>query len=128
MKIKRFLSIIALVLSSTLISFGQDKPAAAISTDNFATANKKGFYTFVIPEGITAKDVALSAEYYTMYFSVQFDEKNHQTMITMIDMTDKARHIICRFLVSLGLREIEHDGNLYQVEEFYKKYLVLEKK
>jgi hypothetical protein len=128
MKITRFLSIVALVTSSTLFSFGQERVALAISSDNFLSANSNGFYTFVVPTDISAKDVALSAEYYTMYFSVQFNEKNHQALITMKDKTDNARHIICRFFISLGLREIEYNGTTFSVEDFYQKYLQTEKK
>jgi len=128
MKITRFLSIVALILGSAMVSFGQERAATAISSDNFVSSNLKGSYTFIVPNDITAKDVALSAEYYTMYFTVTFDEKNHQTLITMKDMSDNAKHIIGRFFISLGLREIQYNGNYFQVEDFYQKFLKTEKK
>jgi hypothetical protein len=128
MKVVRFLSFVALLLSTTLISYAQERVASAISDDNFVSANKAGLYTFAVPNDITAKEVALSAEYYTMYFTVTFDEKNHQTIITLKDKSDNAKHIIGRFFVSLGLREITYNGSTYSVEEFYQKYLKSDKR
>lgn len=127
MKITRILSIVALLMSSTFISFGQNRVATAISADNFATDNVKGVYSFIIPADISEKEVALSAEYYTMYFSVVLNTENHQTVVTLKESTDNARHIICRFIISLGLNEVEFNRNSYQVEDFYQKFLRSEK-
>jgi len=111
------------MLSCALFSFGQERVVSAVSSDNFVTSNNNGIYFFEVPADISAKDVALSAEYYTMYFIVAFNEKNHQAVITMKDMSDNSKHVIARFFVSLGLREIKYNGSIYSVEDFYQKFL-----
>lgn len=123
MKLTHFLSLIALVLSTSLLSFGQQNAAKAISADNFVSENKEGLFLFEVPSSITEKDVASSAEYYTMYFSVTFDANNHQTLIRMKDMDENSKHIIIRFFISLGLREIDYNGTIYEPEDFYQKFL-----
>lgn len=123
MKITRFLSVIALVLGCALVSFGQDRTAKAISPDNFEKSNKEGIYLFQLSEDVTSNDVELNSEYYTMYFTVAFNEKNHQAIITMKDLNDSSKHIIARFFISLGIREINYNGTNYPAEDFYQKFL-----
>ncbi len=123
MKMTRFLSVIVLILGCAFISFGQQRVAKAVSPDNFETSNKNGIYFFQVSDDITADEVARNSEYYTMYFSVVYSEKNHQTVITMKDMDDSSKHVISRFFISLGIREIGYNGANYSVEDFYQKFL-----
>jgi hypothetical protein len=123
MKSSSFLSVVGLILSCALFSFGQERVVSAVSSDNFVTSNNNGIYFFEVPTDISANDVALSAEYYTMYFIVAFNEKNHQAVITLKDMSDNSKHVIARFFVALGLREVKYNGSIYSVEDFYQKFL-----
>ncbi len=123
MKLTRTLFLLSFVVFSSIYSFGQTKIAHISSSDNLASENKKGLYQFTLPEGVTAKEVALSSEYYTLYFSVAFTEENHQAVITMKDSDDRSKHIICRFLVSLGVEEVQFNAAKYPVEDFYQKFI-----
>jgi hypothetical protein len=123
MKLTQLLFLCSVVFGTALFSFGQEKIATISSADNFRTENQKGLYQFTLDAGITGKDVALSAEYYTMYFTVDFNEKNHQAIITMKDKEDRSKHIICRFLISLGVQDVQFNSVAYPVEDFYTKFL-----
>jgi hypothetical protein len=123
MNIKNLLYVLAMIFSFAFTSIAQENYATAKSADKFITANKEGVFHFLLPESVTAEDVALSAEFYTMYFKVNFDEGTHLVTITMEENGDKAKHVMVRFLVSLGLREVMYDNKLYEVEKFYQTFL-----
>lgn len=112
-----------LFISLSFSGFSQEKYATAKSDDRFVSANKNGAYDFVLPAGITQKDVAVSAEFYTMYFKVNFLEDAHIASIVLNEKDEKNKHVMVRFFVSLGIREIMYDGKTYAVEDFYQKFL-----
>ncbi len=123
MNIKNLLCLLTICLSFAFTSVAQENYATAKSADMFVTANSQGIFEFILPEKITKDDVAVSSEFYTMYFKVEFNENSHLAKITMLENEDKAKHVMVRFFVSLGLREIMYSGSVYPVEDFYKKFL-----
>lgn len=122
MKLTNLLTTLTFCLTFTFMSFGQGF-ATANSADKFVTSNAKGEYNFTLPENITAKDVALSAEYYTVYFTVNFNEKKHEVNLKLTSLDEKNRQVIARFFISLGLREIQYDGKIYPIQDFYTNYI-----
>jgi hypothetical protein len=104
------------------MSFGQGF-ATANSADKFVEANATGEYSFTLPDYITQKDVALSAEYYTVYFTVNFNEKNHVVTVKLTGLEEKNRQVIQRFFISLGVRDIQYEGKIYPIQDFYTTFL-----
>lgn len=122
MKLKNLFAILALVFSSAIGVYGQEV-VTAHSDDRFATANKEGVYTFTLPKSISTKDVELSAEYYTVYFKVRFDETKNLATLTLNSVEEKNRLVVTRFFISLGLREITYQNKTYPIQDFYTTFL-----
>lgn len=116
-----------IVLSSfSLSAFSQTDAATIAKTKGQAALEKSkvdGIYEFTMPAQLTADDVAQSAKYYVHYFSVNFDEASHKTVITMIDNEAKNRIIIMRFLVASGVKSVLIDGKEVTVHDFKTNYL-----
>lgn len=106
-----------------LNGMAQANQASSPQKSKIASAVSAGEFVFGIPSEITTQQVKESAEYYTLYFTVEHLAKSNQVRITMKENTPKARHIICRFFVSLGVREILIDGTVMSVEEYYQEFL-----
>ena len=123
MKLKNILSILVVCFSFAFSGIAQEKYATSQSRDDLRKANQTGTYTFVIPEKITAEDVALSAEFYTVYFTVDFDASKHRVVLKLNGLEEKNRQVIARFFISLGIRQIMVDNELYEVQDFYSKFL-----
>ncbi len=123
MKLKTLLSVFVFCISFAFTSFGQDKYATAISSDDFKTENFTGTYTFTLPAEITAEDVQLSAEFYTVYFKVNFNDETNLVSLIMNGSDEKNRQVIARFFISLGLRDIEYKGKIYPIQDFYTSYI-----
>lgn len=123
MKLKNVLTTIAICISFAFASFGQDTFATAISSDNFKSENLAGKYLFLLPEEVSADEVELSAEFYTVYFKVNFNEENNSVGIVLNGLEEKNRQVIARFFISLGLREIMVEEEVYPVQEFYDNFL-----
>ena len=123
MNIKTIFSILTICFAFASVTSAQDKFAKAISQDEFVTSHEKGLFTFELPEDITAKDVELSAEFYTVYFTVVFNKETHLVNIKLQDNEDRAVQVMGRFFISLGIREIRYMEKKYTIEEFHATYL-----
>jgi hypothetical protein len=103
----------------------QDNPTKAKieNAEKFAAGKEKGNYVFQLPGSITAEQVTKAASYYTQYFTVNFDAKSNSAKITMLKNDDVSKHVIVRFLVSVGVKEISMTGKDYDVETFFQDYI-----
>lgn len=113
-----FLFILPLAMAQTKADFVSTSGAKALVSEV-----EKGVFSFQLPNHITVDQVDESASYYTMYFTVNYDEENHVAKVTMVTNDSKSRHIIIRFFVSLNLRKVKVDGNELSIEEFHLKHL-----
>ena len=117
---KLFLAIIA-VFSLSISSFAQE--ARVENKATLEAGKKSGDFTFYLPESISADDVTQNSKYYTHYFTVNFDDASSKADIKMITNDEKSRHVIVRFLVSLGIEQVVMDGKAENVEAFYQTHL-----
>ncbi len=116
----RFLIVLFVLVSG--FSFSQDKifEAKVAKTADFADNKSKGEFYFTFPAATDKQVIAKNAAFYTEYFSVQFDERSKLVSIKMVQNDEKSRHIISRFLISNKITQVEMDGTLYKVDEFYQ--------
>ncbi len=123
MKLKAIFSALLLSMSFALGAWGQGNHATALSPDKFVTAHSSRIFNFKLPNTVTKKDVEVSASFYTMYFSVEFSEEKNTVSIKLKENEDRAVHVMGRFFLSLGIKEIAYQEKMYTVEEFYTTFL-----
>jgi hypothetical protein len=119
------------ILTLVLIAFiggtvvAQDAPTKAKieSAEKFTASKEKGIFVFQMPSSITAEQVKKAASYYTQYFTVNFDAKSHDAKITMLKNDDVSKHVIVRFLVTNGVKQITMSATDYDVETFFQNYI-----
>ena len=83
--------------------------------------NKK--VVFVMPSDMTAETIDKSAQYYTDYFTVDYNGESKVTKILLLSDAETDRRVIMRFLLSTGVRTINFDGQDYTIMEFYSSFL-----
>jgi hypothetical protein len=121
---KKLIFSFLLILTGTLTTFSQENKVAHTNGAAALTESKtSGTYTFILPEGTSAETVAQNAKYYTHYFTVSFNETNHEATIQMVTNDEKSRHVICRFLIASEVSFVHINGEDKSVEEFYQSYL-----
>ena len=119
------------ILTLVLIAFiggsviAQEAPSTAKiqSAEKFTASKVNGIYVFQMPGSVTAEQIKKSAGYYSQYFTVDFDAKSHDAKITMVKNDDLSKHVIIRFLVTNGIKEINMTGKNYDVESFFRDYI-----
>jgi hypothetical protein len=121
---KKILTLVLIAFLGGTVS-AQDTPTKAKieNAEKFAAGKEKGNYVFQLPGSITAEQVTKAASYYTQYFTVNFDAKSNSAKITMLKNDDVSKHVIVRFLVSVGVKEISMTGKDYDVETFFQDYI-----
>ena len=73
---------------------------------------------------MTANEVAENSKFYTRIFTIVFDEKSDVATITMIENSDKSRHVIVRFLTSCGVQSVLVEGREMMLEDFFTNYML----
>lgn len=103
----------------------QEVELSAISekAKELVNSKEKGVFKFTFPNNISNEEINQSANYYTSFFSVNFEESSHIVIITMNDNNSSNRRVIMRFMAANKISNISVDGNLISVHEFYEKYL-----
>jgi hypothetical protein len=121
---KKILTLVLIAFLGGTVS-AQDTPTKAKieNAEKFAAGKEKGNYVFQLPGSITAEQITKAASYYTQYFTVNFDAKSNSAKITMLKNDDVSKHVIVRFLVSVGVKEISMTGKDYDVETFFQDYI-----
>ncbi|PKR79871.1 hypothetical protein CW751_13025 [Brumimicrobium salinarum] len=118
---KKLLSILSIVFF-TLSSYGQ-----TAKVEGTAEELKKGLaentLVFIMPADVSKDIVEKSAQYYTDYFSVDFDESSQKAKLTFIEGQENNRRVITRFLLSSKVRTIRFEEKEYTIMEFYANFL-----
>ena len=101
----------------------QDAKAKVESAAKFSAEKAKGNFNFQLPATATTEAVNKAAGYYKQYFTVVYNDKTKNAKITMIENDSRGRHVIVRFLVSNGVREISMDGKDYSIDDFWSQHM-----
>lgn len=106
-------------------SFSQDKifEAKVANPKQFQESKTSGEFKFIFPKETKKETLEKNAAFYTQYFTMQFDEAKHVVTLKMLTNDSKSRQIINRFMISNKITQIEMDGVLYKVDEFYQKQM-----
>lgn len=118
---KTLFSTLMFILTVSL-SFGQEV-ASVKSVSDLTSIKEKGKGHITLPAKLTKEEVAAKAKYYTLYFTVDFDDKSKVATINMIDNTERSRAIIVRFLAGCEIQTINIAGELVNRDQLYEKYL-----
>ena len=119
------------ILTLVLVAFiggtamAQDAPlkAKVESAEKFTATKDKGVFVFQMPSTVTAEQVKAAADYYTQYFTVNFDAKTKNAKITMVKNDEVSKHVIARFLITTGVKEITMSEKNYAIEAFYQEFI-----
>jgi hypothetical protein len=120
-----FVLMTSLFLAGTS-AFAQDRStvATAQSKSELSLSKSSGKYLITLPDGMTLEEVAESSKFYTRIFTVSFDEKTDVATITMVENSDKSRHVIVRFLTSCGVQSVLVEGREMMLEDFFTNYML----
>jgi hypothetical protein len=107
-------------------AFAQDRStvATAQSKTELSASKSSGKYLITLPDGMTSEEVAENSKFYTRIFTISFDEKTDVATITMIENSDKSRHVIVRFLTSCGVQSVLVEGREMMLEDFFTNYML----
>jgi hypothetical protein len=103
----------------------QEVKLSAISEEakELLKSKEKGVFKFTFPNNISKVEIDQSANYYTSFFTVNFEESSHNVLITMIENNSTSRRVIMRFMAANKISNISVDGVMIPVHDFYEKYL-----
>lgn len=118
---KTIFSTLVLVFAFSF-AFGQGT-ANVKSAADLTSIKEKGKGYITLPEKLTKDEVMSKAKYYTLYFTVEFDEKSKVATINMVDNTDRSRGIITRFLAACEIQNINVAGEVINRDQLFEKYL-----
>lgn len=121
---KKLVYTLMFLVGFSSIGFAQEANEIALTQGASALENSKkaGEYTFTLA-GKTSSEIATNSNYYTNYFTVEFNEATQVTKLTMVENDERARTVIMRFLVSSGVRYTNVDGKVISVHDFMSTYL-----
>lgn len=120
-KMKTLFSIVVLFLTMNIAS-AQNSATVKSASDLTSLKDKgKGFIT--LPGNLTKEDVASKSKYYTLYFTVEFDDKTKVATINMVDNTERSRAIITRFLAACEVQTIVVGNETVHRDQLFEKYL-----
>lgn len=110
------------ILIFTAISFAQ---TAKVEGDKALLEEKlsNNIVEFIMPSETTSEDVSKSAQYYTEYFTVEYDDDSKVAKIVLVNEDPIAKRVITRFLLSTGVRTINFSGEDHTIMGFYSTFL-----
>lgn len=117
-----FSLLVVLGLSFSVGAQTEKLTAVSESKTELTTSKTTGVYKFELPNR-TAEDIEKSAQYYTHYFSVDFDESTNVATLTLTESEMTNRAVIARFLVAAKMSEVSVDGQSMPVMDFMEEYL-----
>ncbi len=104
-------------------TFAQDvKLANAQSSSELVIAKNTGVYSFIFPTDITNEAIQQAANYYTNFFTVQFNASTRTAKVTLIENTSENRRVILRFLASTRIQKVQVGDTELYLHEFYDQY------
>jgi sporulation protein YlmC with PRC-barrel domain len=93
------------------------------SVEDIKKGVKEGVFLFIMPAEASQDEVTKNAEYYTDYFTVNYDASAKTVKITMVDNSQMGRRVITRFLLSNGVKSIKVGNEELTLNDFFDKYL-----
>ena len=123
---KTIFAVLTTVFLAGTSVFAQDRStvATAQTKTELVASKSSGKYFITLPDGMTASEVAENSKFYTRIFTISFDEKSDIATITMIENSDKSRHVIVRFLTSCGVQSVMVDGREMMLEDFFTNFML----
>ncbi len=123
---KTIFAVVTTLFLAGTSAFAQDRStvATAQSKTELAASKSSGKYLITLPDGMTDTEVAENSKFYTRIFTISFDEKSDVATITMIENSDKARHVIVRFLTSCGVQSVMVDEREMMLEDFFTNFML----
>lgn len=115
---------IVLLFVMFLGTYGLNAQTASIEGDaeTMAKQVEQGVFEILMPSSVTADEARKNADYYTDYFTVDFNAETKIAKITMVDNSQMGRRVITRFLLSNEVRELIFNGQNYTLSDFFMKY------
>lgn len=114
------------LIAFCIITIGTFAQTATVNGDEeqMKRAVEEGVFMFTLPETATVEQVQKSANFYTDYFTVDYNDEQKTTKIVMIDNDAMTRRIITRFLISNKIQTVDFNGENYTVNDFYEKFMM----
>lgn len=82
-----------------------------------------GMFEIEMPASVNKDASDKVVGYYSDYFTVNYNETSNVVKIDMVDNSSLGRRVITRYLLSLGIKSVELDGEKYTINDFYSTYL-----
>ena len=105
------------------IGFSQEKVVTVKSEKEVTSIRESGKGVVYLPAGLNKEEVLDRAKYYTKYFTVDYNSSNGETIISMVENTERNRAIIRRFFVANDIRTVKVGGQTIDLDTFYESYL-----
>jgi hypothetical protein len=115
-----------IILFAILIFAGVGFAQTATVSGTAVTLKKnlsEDFVEFKLPSEVTNDVVEKSAQYYTDYFTVDFNDKTKIARVNLLNQDEQAKRVISRFLLSIGVRTVSFEAKDYTIMEFYSNFL-----
>lgn len=122
---KKLISTFVFVVGFVAISLAQDASNTAMTSgaDALMKSKASGAYVYTLPENVTNDQVGQAAQYYTQYFTVDFDDASNEATLTMMNEKDSNRAVMVRFLSACGVKYVTIDGSDLNLQEFMEQHL-----
>ena len=117
-----FLIVVACSFSS-LHAQENEVVALVLSKKELVSGKETGAYRITLPAQMTKEDVTKSAGFYVHNFTVNFDEKTKEAKISMVTNDARNRQIIVRFMTACGVRHMNVEGSMMEMQDFFETYL-----
>lgn len=112
------------VLFITGTAYGQMRRVVETDKIEALTASReKGEFHFQLPADLTNAEVERASSYYTKSFTVVYNQKSHEAVLTLTENTAANRKVIKRFFISLNVELFQVEGQNLNLEDFYQKHL-----
>lgn len=103
-------------------SFGQNV-ASVRSAADLTAIKTTGKGQITMPSSLTSDLIQQRAKYYTLYFTVDFDQKTSIATIKMVENTERARAVIIRFLAGCEIQSVNVGGENVSRDVLFDNYL-----
>jgi hypothetical protein len=110
-------------LSASAIAQEEAGTAVASSKKELMTGKESGKYTFILPETVSAEQVAQTSKYYTHYFTVNYTADERKAILKMVNNDEQSRHVVIRFLIANNIQHVNVEGVLVPTQELFEKYM-----
>lgn len=122
---KKLISTFAFVVGFVAISLAQEASNTALTAgaDALLKSKASGAYVYTLPEDVTNEKVEHASQYYTQYFTVDFDDASNEATLTMANEKDANKAVMIRFLSACGVKFVAVDDATLNLHEFMEQHL-----